>query len=377
MEFSKKRRLLRSMASKFPAVLVTGPRSASMERLVREAFPGKSFIDLSNGTVMNLAKQSPITFLLAFPDGAVINDVSLLPPMVKAVRHYVEKSSGAMGRWIMLSTPDIYRDLSTVDLNQMNEYGLGVLDLSGLSVEELEAERIPTSNPFQVMLRGQCPDLLSGLQSKEDYIGNLMEKDVGRFINTSNREAFRLFMGVCAQYSAMPMSMNQMALRSGVSSPTAKSWIGIMEQTGLIRRTDDGENARSTRLFFRDTGILCHLLGIGTAQQLILGSHREAVTRTFAFNELARGRANRQRRHGISIGVKCDFTADWRQHYNMVVEPNIEVTDESIRRSREIGTGSAKPVILYLGDVTYTNAGIDCISFRDWEKLAEGIDYFS
>ena len=61
----------------------------------------------------------------------------------------------------------------------------------------------------------------------------------------------------------------------------------------------------------------------------------------------------------------------------MVIEPNIEVTDDSLGRIREIRGEKESPIILYLGDGTYTNSGIDCISFRDWEKLAEGINYFS
>ena len=60
-----------------------------------------------------------------------------------------------------------------------------------------------------------------------------------------------------------------------------------------------------------------------------------------------------------------------------MIEPNIEVTNNTIERIKEIKSIEAKPLILYLGETTYTNAGIDCISFRDWEKLAEGIDYFS
>ncbi len=205
----------------------------------------------------------------------------------------------------------------------------------------------------------------------------MIDKDVCRFINISNKEAFKNFVKACAPYSGMPMSMNAIAAKANTTAPTAKSWLNIMEHVGLIRQINDGENARSSRFFFTDTGLLCHLLNITKMEQIILEDYKEPLTKTFAFNELVRGRDNKQQRHNINVGRKYDFTADWRQHYTIMVEPNIEVTQETIGRIKEINSKEAKPLILYLGDTTYTTAGIDCISFRDWEKLAEGINYFS
>ncbi len=376
MEFLKKKRLLRSMASKYPAVMVIGTRGANKERLVREVFPTKSFIDLSNKSIYNIAKQSPLTFLLAFPDGAIINDIALLPSMVKAVRHYVERSTGDNGKWIIISTPDIL-DIFKDDVSTINNKGLGLLRLSGFSIDELDDEHIPTNNPFQVMINGQKPDILANQQTNEEYLDEMIDKDVCRFINISNKEAFKNFVKACAPYSGMPMSMNAIAAKANTTAPTAKSWLKIMEHVGLIRQINDGENARSTRFFITDTGLLCHLLNITKMEQIILEDYKEPITRTFAFNELVRGRDNKQQNHNIKLGRKCDFTADWRQNYTIVVEPNIEVTQETIGRIKEIKNIEAKPLILYLGDTTYTTSGIDCISFRDWEKLAEGIDYFS
>lgn len=376
MEFIKKKRLLRSMASKYPAIMVVGTRGANKERLVREVFPNKSFIDLSNKSVYNIAKQSPLTFLLAFPDGAIINDIALLPSMVKVVRHYVERSTGENGKWVIISTPDIL-DIFKDDVSTIDNNGFGLLRLSGFSIDELDDENIPTSNPFQVMLKGQKPDILANQLTIEEYLNEIIDKDVCRFINISNKEAFKNFVKACAPYSGMPMSMNAIATKANTTAPTAKSWLTIMEHVGLIRQINDGENARSTRLFFTDTGLLCHLLGIEKMEQIILEDHKESITRTFAFNELVRGRDNKQQRHNINVGRKCDFTADWRQHYTIMIEPNIEVTNNTIERIKEIKSIEAKPLILYLGETTYTNACIDCISFRDWEKLAEGIDYFS
>ena len=62
----------------------------------------------------------------------------------------------------------------------------------------------------------------------------------------------------------------------------------------------------------------------------------------------------------------------------MIVDPNIEVTQETVARIGKADRKSGKKtLVLYLGDVTYSMGSTDCISFRDWAKLAAGIDYFS
>lgn len=378
MDLIKKKRLLKNLASKYPAILVTGARSVSRERLVRDVFPTKSFINLCDKATFNLAKNSPRTFLLAFPDGAIINDIELLPAMVNAVRYFVEKSSGDKGRWIMIATPD----LEEPKIERENSL-LGILRLSGLSISELDAEHIPTDNPFSVMFNGLRPDFLSGERTIDDFLNTIIEKDIRRFINVSNKEDFRNFIKSTAQESAKQTTVNSIAQMAGTTAPTAKSWLRIMEKTGLIRYVNNEENPRSARFFFTDTGVLCHLLGIENTKETILGPYKDQIVSTFTYNELVRGRDNRQLEHNLSIGSKCDLLARWRENYAIVIEPNIEITETSLQRiktiqkSRKIKPGSLKPIILYLGDVTYSHSGIDCISYRDWEKLSEGIDYFS
>ena len=230
MDLIKKKRLLKNLALKYPAVLVTGARSVSRERLVRDVFPNKSFINLYEKATFNLAKNSPRTFLLAFPDGAIINDIELLPEMVNAVRYFVEKSSGDKGRWIMIATPD----LEEPEIERENSL-LGILRLSGLSINELDAENMPTDNPFCVMFNGLRPDFLSGERTIDDFLNTIIEKDIRRFINVSNTEDFKTVITVASKESAKQTTVNSIAQKAGTTAPTAKSWLKIMEKTGMIR----------------------------------------------------------------------------------------------------------------------------------------------
>ncbi len=366
MTFEKELRTIIGFASKHPIVILSGPRGCGKDRLSRLAFPQKSYIDFEDQNVLKLAARSPRTFLLAFPDGAIINEYDRVPNFLEAVRYLVDRWGFHPGRYILISSRH-----TNVD----NMGGRLVhYQMAGLSMSELEMENISTNNPFSIMCKGQLPFLLEGMTA-ESLIDSIIEKDVSKHINGCNREQFKSFLTQCALCSAEQLSMNRIARACGVSAPTAKTWISILQLYNVVRILH-GDEPSKTQLFFCDSGLLCHLLGIVSAEELVLSPHRDRVARTFAFSELMRGRFSKALPENIGLGRVCDFKAQWRGSFKMIVDPNIEVTEESRRRIKEIRK-PGKTVVLYLGDVTYTIGNTDCISFRDWEKLAKEIDYFS
>jgi hypothetical protein len=219
------------------------------------------------------------------------------------------------------------------------------------------------------MLSGQLPS------EPESNIKNILERNIRRYINVSNLDLFLSFMKACAEESGSPFSVNSLAKKTGISAPTAKSWLSVLEKNYIIRSFSDHDDEKVS-FYFCDTGILCNLLEIKTKEDLILCPHKNRVARTFAVNELLRGRFAKALECNLQIGGSCDLEASWKEHYSLFIEPNIEVTEFCTNKAKH-ASGDSKSLILYLGDVTYSREGIDCIGYRDWAKLAMQIDYFS
>ena len=358
---------IRNAASSTPIVLLEGPRGTGKTAMARQAFPLLNFIDLDDPKVRALAGRSPRTFLLAFPQGAVINEVSRVPGLLDSVRYYVDRR-GANVRYILTSslspgTDDMGGRLSTIRT-------------AGLSATRMEAEKLSVYNPFQVIHQGQLNEVLYGTRSCADIIEECLALDIAGHINASNLGLFRIFLSALARQSGRRLSMNAAARETGISSPTAKSWLSLVLSYNLARIAGDPDD-NGRLVFLTDTGILCHLLGIETWKDLVLNPMRDNVVRTYAFNELVRGRFSRKAEAGIVPSPIADFKANWKERFSIIVDPNLDVTEEKADLARRVSCKSRKAVVLYLGDVTYSMGTLDCISFMDWTKLSSEVNYFS
>ena len=363
------KRALISISGKFPIILITGPAGCGKAALARNCFPDRSFIDLRSGATRDIAAVSPRTFLMAFQNGGVIHEAYLVPGMLEAVRYHVDRMGAGPGRFILTSTRKV--DAGPESDSGFMDGRLGILELRGMDMADLESQKVSTYNPFRIMADGQLPLVLGGRHSVEEVLDDIMQTHIRRCINVSNLPVFRRFLEVCARYGAQPFSMNAMAREAGISAPTAKSWLMLLEEYNVL-------DTVGSLYFFTDTGVMCHLLGLTTAEDLILSPYRTSVARTFALNELVRTRCIRMLDRNMDTAPDADFTARWKERYSMIVDPNIEVTQETLSRiGRMDRKNGRKTLVLYLGDVTYSIGSTDCISFRDWSKLAAGIDYFS
>ena len=352
---------LKTLCQKYPVVLLSGPEGCMLSAMARRLMPTKNYIDLENAQTLKLAKESPRTFLMAFPEGVIIHAIDRLPALIDAMVYHVGKKGFTPGKYIATTT-------SRLDFEDPDNR-IATCNVLGLTVDDLVRSNLPVSNPFQIMISGQLPT------EPDLVIRKILEKNIRRHINISNLDLFFSFMKACAKESGGSFSANSLAKITSVSAPTAKAWLSVLEKNHIIHFFSDAESG-DRAFFFCDTGILCSLLGIKTKEELILSPHKARVAKTFAVNELLRGRYSKVFESDLQLGENCDFNSSWKERYSLFIEPNIEVTEFCTKRAKH-APEDTKTLILYLGDGTYSRDGIDCIGYRDWAKLAMQLDYFS
>ncbi|HRZ79175.1 MAG TPA: DUF4143 domain-containing protein, partial [bacterium] len=127
----------------------------------------------------------------------------------------------------------------------------------------------------EAVQRGGFPELWKNrdLNSQffyRDYIKTYIERDVRNILSVGDLNSFQKFIQLLALRSANMLNFSELAKDSSISPNTAKSWISVLESSGVISVVQPYfENMgkrliKSPKVFFSDTGLLCNLLRLGS-----------------------------------------------------------------------------------------------------------------
>ena len=82
-----------------------------------------------------------------------------------------------------------------------------------------------------------------------------------------------------------------MANECGISQPTAKSWISVLESSYIVYQLQpffsnfNKRVTKSSKLYFYDTGLLCYLLKLNDAQSVKLSALKGSLFENYVINE--------------------------------------------------------------------------------------------
>jgi predicted AAA+ superfamily ATPase len=132
-----------------------------------------------------------------------------------------------------------------------------------------------------------------------------LERDARTISNIGDLAAFQRFTQLCAGRTGQLLSLSSLASDCGVSQPTAKAWLSVLEASFIAFRLPSYHGNVSKRLIkmpklhFYDSGLACWLLGIRDAGQLAAHPLRGAMFESWVVSEIIKSRCN----HGESDGV--------------------------------------------------------------------------
>ena len=107
------------------------------------------------------------------------------------------------------------------------------------------------------------------------------------YIDARSTTSFRALLGLCAQGCGSLANVSRLSRDLGVARATVDSWLSILESSYVLFRLQPFHAnlrkrlTKTPKIYFYDTGLLCHLLGIRTPEQL-----RDSPARGAAFENL-------------------------------------------------------------------------------------------
>jgi hypothetical protein len=285
---------IRKMTGLYPIVALTGPRQSGKTTLLVNIFPEYKYVSLENPDNLSFAKSDPNGFLALYNEQVIFDEVQRAPKLFSYLQTLVDQS-GMMGQFILSGSQNfnLVNSITQSLAGRVALFRLLPLDFTELKTESLLPEDFP-----EILIRGNYPALYDRPLPKTDFYANYMEtyvvRDASTLLNIKDLSQFRTFVRLCAARAGQILNHSELARDAAISVPTVRSWLSILESSYLVHqlppyfRNFNKRLIKSPKLYFYDTGLLCFLLGIKTAEQLLLGEQKGALFENFIINEYMR-----------------------------------------------------------------------------------------
>ena len=188
--------------------------------------------------------------------------------------------------------------------------------------EEMKSANLLSDDYAVNLVRGFYPAIYDrDIPSKvfySNYIQTYVERDLSELIHVKDLKTFRNFISLCANRAGNLLNLNSLAADCGISQPTAKSWISVLESSYIVFQLQpyfanlNKRITKSSKLFFYDTGLLAHLLKIKDAHSLKISPHKGNLFENFAVTEFVKNNYHNNLLHDLwfwrdAVGHEIDL----------------------------------------------------------------------
>lgn len=302
--------MVRKAGSAFPAVVLTGPRRAGKTWLLKHLYPEASYHLFEDPDVVARFRADPQGFLDEVRTPVILDEIQNVPEVFNYVRTRIDRAPRRTGQWLLTGSQEagLMRNVTESMAGRA-----AVLQLWPLSYRE--SRKVD-------LLRGGYPEVLARPQAASlwfaSYLQTYLERDVRAISAVQDLASFRRFMALVATRHGQVLNKTELAAPLGMSVPSVARWLDILEATAQILVVPPYfENAgkrlvKSPKVFIADSGLACHLLGIGTATELDKSPFLGALFEGFIAGEIVKAQLGGGRRRELYYfrdqqGLEVDF----------------------------------------------------------------------
>jgi len=308
----------------FPAVAVLGARQSGKSTLVKQLLPDWKYYDLERPDDYELISSDPLGFFSRNANKIIIDEAQQYPQIFSVLRSIIDDDRQATGRFLLTgsSSPDIVKGLSESLAGR-----IAMVELSPFKTAELHEAAFPkiyhlltntqtrindfeelnstvsSSQVYTQWMYGGYPEPRIKSQDNlefyqlwmDGYFTDFIHRDIQRLFPRINTHNFRKMIRTLSFHSGNLLNQSSIARALELSSVTIKEYLSILHDTFIWRNLSSYENNPLKRVqkmpkgFFRDSGILHHLLKINDIDDLLIHPTAGSSFESFMVEEIIRG----------------------------------------------------------------------------------------
>lgn len=277
-----------------PVVLLTGLRQAGKSSLLMKLFPDAEYVTLDKVIYAQEAEENPSQFLDRFKNQVIIDEVQYAPSLFRELKVRVDSDRDNNGKWILTGNQQ-FALMGSVSESLAGR--VRIIQLGTLSAKELNDAGI-LSKKNDLLWKGGFPEIwaknLNIRDYYEDYIQTYIERDLKQLINVNSLRDFRKFVSLLALRAGQLLNYSELAKDVGVAVNTIKSWVAVLETSGIVILLPPYYNnlgkrlIKSPKVYFCDNGLLTSLLNIHSPEALEKSLHIGNIWENFVLTELVK-----------------------------------------------------------------------------------------
>ena len=327
MEYIKRAvsEILKNRVKTSKCTLIVGARQVGKSTLIKHEFSEYNMTNFDDRLARLQAKEEPKLFFLNNPCPLFIDEVQKEGSVLEEIKLKVDDSD-ERGQFILSGSQklELMKGVSESLAGRVS-----VCELCGLSLREInridfnkhfvptddylferEKELKEYNNIWEIIHKGSYPELYDIERDWQDfyssYVSTYLERDINELISTDSSTFTKFLTAVAARTGEM-LNFANIAGEIGVSEPTVKNWVSILERTGIVYLLQPYSSSalnraiKTPKIYFRDTGLACYLTRWLTADALKNSAVAGNMFETFVVSEILKSYSNEGKDYRFNI----------------------------------------------------------------------------
>lgn len=309
------------LSKNYPVIMVCGQRQVGKSTMLNHIKKDRKYVTFDDLHARNLAKTDPELFFDTYGYPILIDEFQKEPLILEEIKRIVDLKTlngDDTNGLFWLTGSQKFKMMKNVSESLAGR--VAVLDMSSLSFSEINCTKngifIPKISElkkrvnykrdvheiFEMIFKGGMPKVITTSIDREryymDYVNTFLERDIRDLSQVGKINEFYQFLVYMAAHTAQELKYDAISKEVGVSAPTIKEWVSILEKSGVLfvlhpyyeKVTD--RLVKTPKAYFMDTGLAAYLTMWPDSRTLENGPLSGAFFETYVISEIVKSYYN-------------------------------------------------------------------------------------